>query len=272
MKHYSESDLQAIRSSENFRESYESYKSSKQDFNDLANFCDSIKLNSKYFRLTMNTKHRGRRFRNRNLGEDTIAIKEVNSYLNKLTDRTLEKITNEIKTRLEGRDYLRELIFRSIVEKSLLYTLYIPSYVTLLGNIYTDDHWVKEFIDAVEESYQALIDNSGDQTQSDYLQFCDKNKRLDKLIGHSLLIVECEKKGMVKDRVHPRLDEMLETMKTNDSDEELYKCVQCIYQVMRSLYMDRSLPQNYEEKVRALIANEKSMKIKFKLMDILERK
>ena len=118
-----------------------------------------------------------------------------------------------------------------------------------------------------------MINNTGDKTQSDYLQFCDKNKRLDKLIGHSLLIVECEKKGMVEDRVHPRLDEMLETMtKSSDLDDERYKCVQCIYQVMRSLYMDRSLPQNYEEKVRALIAKEASMKIKFKLMDVLERK
>ena len=272
MKHYSESDLQLIRASEDFQGVYDLYKSSKSEFNDLAQFCDSIKLNSKYFRLTMNTKHRGRRFRNRNLGEDTIAIKEVNSYLNKLTDRSLEKITNEIKTRLEGRDYLREMIFRSIVDKSLLYTLYIPSYITLLENIYSDDHWTKEFIRVVEESYQELVNHTGDKTQSDYLQFCDKNKRLDKLIGHSLLIVECEKKGMVNDRVHPRLNEMLETMKTNESDDERYKCVQCIYQVMRSLYMNQPLPQNYSDRVGSLIANEKSMKIKFKLMDILERK
>ena len=77
----------------------------------------------------------------------------------------------------------------------MLYTLYIPSYIALLENIYSDDNWAKEFIHVVEESYQELINNTGDTTQSDYLQFCDKNKRLDKLIGHSLLIVECEKKG-----------------------------------------------------------------------------
>lgn len=272
MKHYSESDLQSIRASDDFQGVYDLYKSSKSELNDLAQFCDSIKLNSKYFRLTMNTKHRGRRFRNRNLGEDTIAIKEVNSYLNKLTDRTLEKITKEIETRLKGRDYLREMIFRSIVDKSLLYTLYIPSYITLLENIYSDDNWAKEFIHVVEESYQELVNHTGDTTQSDYLQFCDKNKRLDKLIGHSLLILECEKKGMVKDRVHPRLHEMIETIRTNESDEERYKCVQCIYQVMKSLYMDQSIPQDYSDKIGFLIANEQSMKIKFKMMDILERK
>lgn len=272
MKHYSESDLQSIRASEEFQGVYGLYKSSKSEFTDLSQFCDSIKLNSKYFRLTMNTKHRGRRFRNRNLGEDTIAIKEVNSYLNKLTDQTLEKITNEIKTRLEGRDYLREIIFRSIVEKSLLYTLYIPSYITLLENIYSHGRWTKEFIHIVEESYQELVNHTGDKTQSDYLQFCDKNKRLDKLIGHSLLILECEKKGIVKDLVHPRLNEMIETIRTNESDEERYKCVQCIYQVMKSLYMEKSIPQDYSDKIGSLIAKEHSMKIKFKLMDILERK
>ena len=76
MKHYSESDLQLIRALGGFPRCIDLYKSSKREFNDLAQFCDSIKLNSKYFRLTMNTKHRGRRFRDRNLGEDTVAIKK----------------------------------------------------------------------------------------------------------------------------------------------------------------------------------------------------
>ena len=88
------------------------------------NFCDSIKLNSKYFRLTMNIKHRGRRFLNRNLGEDTIAIKEVNSYLNKLTDRTLSKITNEIKTRLEEEIICERWILIHCRKIIALYALY----------------------------------------------------------------------------------------------------------------------------------------------------
>ena len=37
-----------------------------------------------------------------------------------------------------------------------------------------------------------------DENQSDYLQFCDKNKKLDKIIGYSLLITECEKMNILR--------------------------------------------------------------------------
>ena len=109
---YEESVLKEIRESPEFREDYEEYKKGDHQVNELKTFIDSIQLNSKYFRLTMNTKGGNRKkFKNRNLGEDTVAIKEVNSYLNKLTDRNVNKVTDEIQKRLVERDYLRELIF-----------------------------------------------------------------------------------------------------------------------------------------------------------------
>ncbi len=271
MRHFSEQELGEIRESSEFQEGYKEYKESSESFHELANFVDGIKLNSKYFRLTMNTRQRGRKFRNRNLGEDTIAIKEINSYLNKLTDKTLDKMTQKIQERLSGREYLREMIFQSVIDKCLLYTMYIQSYLQLMCNLHEDNEWHGPFVKLVEESYQQLLNSETNQEQSDYLQFCDKNKRLDKLIGHSLLMLECEKRNMVHNQVHPRLNEMINTMKTSE-EEERYKCVQCLYSVLKELYGDSELPEGYRSPLDDLIKSESSMKIKFKMMDIIERR
>ena len=271
MRHFSEQELHDIRESSEFQEGYNKYKESSEPFHKLTCFVDSIKLNSKYFRLTMNTQQRGRRHRNRNLGEDTIAIKEINSYLNKLTDKTLDKMTQKIQERLSGREYLKELIFQSVIDKCLLYTMYIPSYLQLVSDLHMDKQWVAPFMKLVENSYQQLVNTQTNQEQSDYLQFCDKNKRLDKLIGHSLLMLECENRNMVKNQVHPRLNEMLKTMKTSE-EEERYKCVQCLYSVFKELYGESDLPEGYRSPLGELISTESSMKIKFKMMDIVERR
>lgn len=271
MQHLSEKELSEIRASDEFQEGYKEYKESSESFHGLSRFVDGIKLNSKYFRLTMNTRQRGRKFRNRNLGEDTIAIKEINSYLNKLTDKTLDKMTQKIQERLSGREYLREMIFQYVIDKCLLYTMYIPSYLQLVCNLHEDTEWHIPFVKLIENSYQELVNAQTNQDQSDYLQFCDKNKRLDKLIGHSLLMLECEKRQMVHNQVHPRLNEMLKTMKTSEEGER-YKCVQCLYSVLKGLYGDSELPEGYRSPLRELITTESSMKIKFKMMDIVERR
>ena len=129
-----EEELTRIRGSDEFQKDYESYREDTSQIGELQEFVDSIQLNSKYFRLTMNTKSGGyhKKHKNRNLGEDTVAIKEVTSYLNKLTDRNYPKINAEIKKRLDSKDYLKGLIMDSIIDKCLIHTLYIPIYLILI--------------------------------------------------------------------------------------------------------------------------------------------
>ena len=61
-------------------------------------------------------------------------------------------------------------------------------------------------------------------------------------------------------------------LRDNNDDEEKYKCVQCLYNIFKSYYGKYLLPEGYKQKLEKLILNENSMKIKFKMMDILERK
>jgi hypothetical protein len=62
------------------------------------------------------------------------------------------------------------------------------------------------------------------------------------------------------------------TLSDCEVDEEKYKCVQCLYNILKLYYGDRRLPESYMLKIKSLIDNEKSNKIKFRMMDIIERK
>ena len=116
------------------------------------------------------------------------------------------------------------------------------------------------------------INNASITESSDYLIFCEKNKKLDKLIGYSLLITELEKNNIIRNRIHNNLENFIKNLSECENDEEKYKCVQCLYNIFKSYYGEYLLPEGYNQKLNLLIQSEKSMKIKFKMMDIVERK
>jgi len=273
MIHYTDETLRDLFETEEFQEGYERYCSQKTEARDFRKFIDGIEINKKYFRLHMNKQGYRRKHQRSNVGEDTVAIKEITSYLNKVTDRTISDITVKIQKRLVGKGYLQALILDSIIEKSLLYTQYIPMYLGLVKDLYSDDSELSEtFMKRIDVIYTGVLEAKVDTDESDYLQFCAKNKRLDKLIGHSLLITECEKQGVVVGRIHPTLDSFLTLLDEEDDPTETYKCVQCLYNIMKSLYGKSLLPQGYSTRIRGLIERETSSKIKYKLMDIMERR
>ena len=83
---------------------------------------------------------------------------------------------------------------------------------------------------------------------------------------------ECEKLKIISNKIHPSLKELLSILETNEDNNEKYKCVQCLYSIFQSLYQDCLLPEGYIQIITKLKDKESSMKIKFKLMDILDRK
>ena len=78
-------------------------------------------------------------------------------------------------------------------------------------------------------------------------------------------------KKIVTGKIHPILENFILVLSSSE-DEEKYKCVQCLYNVFKSYYGDYLLPEGYNQKIKVLIENEKSNKIKFRMMDILDRK
>ena len=240
---------------------------------DFKKFINGIELNTKYFRLTTNNKiGRNRRFRNKNISQDTVTIKEINSYLNKLTDKNIVKIKQEIQIRLENKFYLKDLIINNILEKCLVHSNYIIYYIEILLDIYKDIPNLNELIhNNTDVIYLKIKANNIDKNQSEYLQFCDKNKQLDLLINYFLLITELEKEKIINNKISSSIDELF-VLFENEEIEERYKCLHCLYNIFKSYYESSLLPQVYINKLKPLIEQEKCMKIKFKLMDTLERR
>ena len=96
MIYYSEDTVQTLFLNETFLNDCEDYKNSDDELIKAMKFINNIELNKKYFRLEMNKK-RGYKKRNNYKETDTTCIKEVNSLLNKLTDKNILSIRTKIK-------------------------------------------------------------------------------------------------------------------------------------------------------------------------------
>lgn len=274
MKTWTEEELKEIYISDEFIREYNEYCSDNKEQINLLKFLDNIKLNEKYFRLTTNNKiGKNKKFRNKNISNDTLALKEVNSLLNKMTDKNISAINEKIKEKLKNKDYLKRMVIVNILSKCVAQPSYNNYFIQSLKEIYSNKEELntiiyKEIIE-IEEKIKTQVIN---KDQSEYMQFCDKNKKLDLLIGYYLLVTELEKMEIVKDRIIPSLNDLIKTISETDNQEEKYKCVSCLYNIFKSYLGDNILPKEFADKIKNLIENEKFIKIKFKLMDINERK
>ena len=117
-----------------------------------------------------------------------------------------------------------KLIIDNILDKCIVHTPYICIYLTLIQNLYLNVANLNQSIEnSIESIYNKIQNQDINKEQSEYLQFCDKNKKLDQLIGHSLLITECEKLKIISNKIHPSLKELLSILETNEDSNEKYK-------------------------------------------------
>ena len=259
--------LNDIFKEENFLKNYNEYLKS-DEVTQLKNFLDNIELNKKYFRLEMNNK---KGYKNKNVSDDTIVLKEINSLLNKVSDKNIDSVHQKIKDKIIEKDYLKEMIIESILNKCIVHTPYISLYLDLINRLYDNSN--NTIINKLTDKIYNEIENLEIKAETDYLIMCERNKKLDKQIGHSLLITELEKKKIITGKIHPSIEKFIDILSQSENNEEIkYKCVQCLYNILKSYYEEYILPEGYNLKIKTLIEKEKISKIKFKMMDIIERR
>ena len=96
-----------------------------------------------------------------------------------------------------------------------------------------------------------------------------------KIIIYILLLNQVsflEKMKLIHNKINPSLNHLLKIISESSDYEEKNKCVQCLYSIFKSFYGDSLLPQGFIDTINTIKEKETTMKIKFKLMDILERK
>ena len=270
MSNYSE--ICELFQTERFQNDYMKYIETDNQIGSFKDFIESISINKDYFRLEMSKKYGyKKKYKNSNIGDDTVAIKEVKSLLNKLSDKTYEKISSKIIDKLENKEYLKRMIIDTILEICIIHTDYIDMYLSLIKNIYTINNDTKQMIEYSLKDLYKNIKEMDMSAESEYLEFCKKNKQLDKLMGYNILVTQCELKKIIEGYIDNTILEFIDILKEKE-EEEKYKCVQCLYMIFKYYYGDRHISKNHELKLKELVKNETINKIKFKLMDILDRR
>lgn len=265
MINYSDKQLETIYKDNSFNNIL---KGKEKNIKELVNFLNSIKLNQKYYRLTTN-KNNGKY--KKLISSDTVFLKDLNSILNKLTDTNLDKLVLKIKDRISDKQHLKLMIIQTILEKSSVHMSYISVYIDLLIKLYSDiDECIIQKI--LDNMYKTINNKNIDNEQSEYLQFCDKNKKIDLIISHTYLVCECEKRNLIKNKIDILVNELINEYTLSEVEDDRFRSIKCVYTIFGSIYKNKEIPEKYVNKLKECMKKEGTIKIKFKIMDILEKK
>ena len=266
--HYSVESLSSLFLSDEFQSDKTEYEvSQKRLMDSLLSFLNSIENNKQYFKTGIQVKNP--RYK-RPVYDDTGVIKQLKLSLNKMSGLTYEKLCQDIYNQLDTRQHLYPILLQYIFEQSLLHHTYCRYYarlIELLHQKFNNDTLLTSQIDQI---YQQITRK---QTigESDYSALCTKNKQVDQLIGYSIFIAELEIRNIIQDKVD-RLIQQLITKLTLTTEDEAYKCVVCLYNICKVIYNDNPIKSEYEISLTEIKDTMKFMKVKFKIMDILERR
>ena len=92
---------------------------------------DNLENNKKYYHLSVNKKKIHKKSEN----NDTILLKQVNNYINKINDEKIDNIIDDIIIIIKDKDYLISIIIENIMETSIINPMYVYNYVKLLKRI-----------------------------------------------------------------------------------------------------------------------------------------
>ena len=110
-----------------------------------------------------------------------------------------------------------------------------------------------------------------DTDKSQYDRLCQENKYTDKLIGYSMLITELEDRGIIHNQINDSIQNIFTLIKNINDEKDIYRSLTCLEIIFKKLYIDDKIPDNYKKTLENLKKETKSMKIKFKIMDILDK-
>jgi hypothetical protein len=265
--HYSVESLNPLFLSEQYVSDKNEYKqTNKHAITSLIRFLNSIENNKQYFRTGVQVKNP--KYKNR-VYDDTSVIKQLKSSLNKMSGQTYKNLSEDICKQLNGKDHLYPLLLQYIFEQSLQHHIYCSYYahlVEVLHHKYNNDELIQSQINNTDESIQKIK-----IVESDYASLCEKNKQTDQLIGFSIFITELEVKGIINGRVDQNISILL-TKLEGDNEDELYKCAVCLYNICKVLYIDTQIKTEYYNYLENINKTVKYKKVKFKILDILERR
>ena len=247
--------------SEDFLSKYNDFL--KQKDNHLLDFLDNIDLNKKYYRMNINKNQKYRK----ETTEDTSLIKEINSMINKLTNKNYDTLNVEIIRKINV-DHIIPYIINQLTENSITHHIYIPLYVGILKQIQSSKK--NQIILKICNKYhtQFFYENKIENNDSNYERLCSKNKNIDNIIGFSLLISYLEKEEIINNYIEKVLDPFMNYLSSSSKDDtEIFKMLVSFESVSKIHF--QIIPEKYQSILKRLKVDTTSSKIRFKIMDIL---
>ena len=170
----------------NFLSNYSIYKSNNEEkINNLINYFESLDINKKYYKMNISSKNA--KFRN-SLSNETIIMKNIHNYLNKVTSQNINDIKLKIKQEISKNKEILNLIINIIIDKCISDTKYIDLYIDILydlSKIYNIklDVFIKKYMNKI------YIEINYNKNDTNYVNLCNMNKNIDNTIGLSILII-----------------------------------------------------------------------------------
>jgi len=262
--HYTEETINEIFSSDEFLDSIQEYENNKSN-QELLKFLNSITTNSQYFRLGITRK---KKYNKSTTCNDTDIVKEINQSFNKLTDINVIQIYTLIRDRLVEKKHLIPFIIENILNKCISQYGYISLYVQILQKLHTDNILDVRLLHAkLETCYQVISKETISDDSDEYSQLCNRNKKMDNLIGYSILVTHLEINNLITDKIKTSINDLLYSIQNSIDVDNRYEYIQCLYNILK---IKPILDETIQENIQKAIDRETSMKNKFKLMDILD--
>ena len=256
-------ELKEYLNSEEFKNEYRIYLTKNEEKNDqLINFINNIKLNKKYYRLGIQKNKKYRAIQT----SDTNTIKEINSLINKITNQNYETIKGEIIQKI-NIEHIKPFIYEKLLESSLMHHIYIKYYVGIIKDIHMKNK-LENILKLCEKYYIDLFETENySEKDNEYESMCKMNKKIDNIIGFSLLISYLEKENIIDGFIEKVIDSYMNNL-MDKNEIELYKLLVSFENISSIHY--RIIPDKYRKILLSIQKNTKSSKIRFKVMDILD--
>jgi len=239
-----------------------------QNLKGVIKYLDSIEINKNYYRTGIKIKNP--RYKKK-MSEDTCFIKSFKLSLNKMSSQNYRDICSGINKEIGSKKHLYPLLLQYVFEQSLLQHTYSKYYAELVNILHAKFNDIDLVNKNIELSYQTVTKTLL-QESSEYSNLCSKNKQIDQLIGHCIFISELEMINIIHNKIDVSIQSILDQMKTELSEDEMYKCILCLCNIFKIVYDGTEIKKEYIDQLTEIKEGIKYMKIKFKIMDILERR
>ena len=188
-----------------------------------------------------------------------------------MTSINYKEISTKLVESVKTKKHLYPILIQYIIEQSLLHHSYIKFYVELVRLLHDHFKDLSVLTLQLDDCYKMITLSQLDNSSS-YSNLCSKNKQVDQLVGYGIFTSELEMHNIINNRIEVSIQSILDTMKTELSEDEMYKCVRCLSTIFNVIYANKPIPDEHILILTEIKQSIKYMKIKFKIMDILERR